>query len=299
MNLLELERHRKNTLKKLKNRDIKAVFHVFLIAVICFFIIFLTEDELHFEFNSENIVIFLFYFFICYVLNCFTSSSTKEVRFCREIEEYKITFKTIYIKNFIEKQGFKYLGHKTPNKFDRILLQSSGFFNSSQINYLDDVIEGEKFGTKFKFFEIFINSSDSNFGGVFFVADFSKEINSQTTIISKKIINFKSYNILMDNALFNDKFKVFSDNPINAMYILTPLFLEKIANLTKNFGDNIKINFKNSKIYIHIDGKYDHFEPDIYKSAITNNPAKNILDEINALLDIVEVLVLNSKIYKV
>lgn len=64
------------------------------------------------------------------------------------------------------------------------------FFNSSQINYLDDVIEGEKFGTKFKFFEIFINSSDSNFGGVFFVADFSKEINSQTTIISKKIINF-------------------------------------------------------------------------------------------------------------
>ena len=131
------------------------------------------------------------------------------------------------------------------------------------------------------------------------MADFSKEINSQTTIISKKIINFKSYNILMDNALFNDKFKVFNDNPINAMYILTPLFLEKIASLTKNFGDNIKINFKNSKIYIYIEGKYDHFEPDIYKSAITNNPAKNILDEINALLDIVEILVLNSKIYKV
>ncbi|MCZ6174570.1 hypothetical protein O6B97_08005 [Campylobacter ureolyticus] len=38
---------------------------------------------------------------------------------------------------------------------------------------------------------------------------------------------------------------------------------------------------------------------DIYKSVVTNNPAKNILDEINALLDIVEVLVLNSKIYKV
>ncbi|MCR8685610.1 DUF3137 domain-containing protein, partial [Campylobacter ureolyticus] len=234
------------------------------------------------------ILAFIIYYYACYYQN-------REVYIFEEIKKYKISFKTIYIKNFIEKQGFKYLGHKTPNKFDRILLQSSGFFNSSQINYLDDVIEGEKFGTKFKFFEIFINSSDSNFGGVFFVADFSKEINSQTTIISKKIINFKSYNILMDNALFNDKFKVFSDNPINAMYILTPLFLEKIANLTKIFGDSIKINFKNSKIYIHIEGKYNHFEPDIYKSAITNNPAKNILDEINALLDIVEILVLNSK----
>ena len=248
---------------------------------------------LEFDLSTIAIIIltFIIYYYACYYQN-------REIYIFEEIKKYKISFKTIYVKNFIEKQGFRYLGGKKPNKFDRVLLQSSGFFNSSQINYLDDVIEGEKFGTKFKFFEIFINSSDSNFGGVFFVADFSKEINSQTTIISKKIINFKSYNILMDNALFNDKFKVFSDNPINAMYILTPLFLEKIANLTKNFGDNIKINFKNSKIYIHIEGKYDHFEPDIYKSAITNNPAKNILDEINALLDIIEVLVLNSKIYK-
>lgn len=296
MNLLELERHRKNTLKKLKNRDIKAVFHVLLILIAPFLVCILMGYRSYLEFDLSTIAIiiltFIIYYYACYY-------QKREIYIFEEIKKYKISFKTIYVKNFIEKQGFKYLGGKKPNKFDRVLLQSSGFFNSSEVDYLDDVIEGEKFGTKFKFFEIFINSSDSNFGGVFFVADFSKEINSQTTIISKKIINFKSYNILMDNALFNDKFKVFSDNPINAMYILTPLFLEKIANLTKIFGDSIKINFKNSKIYIHIEGKYDHFEPDIYKSAITNNPAKNILDEINALLDIVEILVLNSKIYKV
>ncbi|EPH08822.1 hypothetical protein HMPREF9309_01015 [Campylobacter ureolyticus ACS-301-V-Sch3b] len=296
MNLLELERYRKDTLKNLKNRDIKAVFHVFLILLTPFVVCALMGYGSYLEFDLSTIAIiilaFIIYYYACYYQN-------REIYIFEEIKKYKISFKTIYVKNFIEKQGFKYLGHKMSNKFDRILLQSSGFFNSSEVDYLDDVIEGEKFGTKFKFFEVFINSSDSNFGGVFFVADFSKEINSQTTIISKKIINFKSHNILMDNALFNDKFKVFSDNPINTMYILTPLFLEKIANLTKNFGDDIKINFKNSKIYIHIEGKYDHFEPDIYKSAITNNPAKNILDEINALLDIVEILVLNSKIYKV
>lgn len=296
MNLLELERYRKDTLKNLKNRDIKAVFHVFLILLTPFVVCALMGYGSYLEFDLSTIAIiilaFIIYYYACYYQN-------REIYIFEEIKKYKISFKTIYVKNFIEKQGFKYLGHKMSNKFDRILLQSSGFFNSSEVDYLDDVIEGEKFGTKFKFFEVFINSSDSNFGGVFFVADFSKEINSQTTIISKKIINFKSHNILMDNALFNDKFKVFSDNPINTMYILTPLFLEKIANLTKIFGDSIKINFKNSKIYIHIEGKYDHFEPDIYKSAITNNPAKNILDEINALLDIVEILVLNSKIYKV
>ncbi|GEM_PF-3033108 len=294
---MELERHRKNTLKKLKNRDIKAVFHVLLILITPFVVCILMGYGSYLEFDLSTIAIiilaFIIYYYACYY-------QSREIYIFEEIKKYKISFKAIYIKNFIEKQGFKYLGGKKPNKFDKVLLQSSGFFNSSQISYLDDAIEGEKFGTKFKFFEVFMcEDVNFDFGGVFFVADFSKEINSQTTIISKKIINFKSYNILMDNALFNDKFKVFSDNPINAMYILTPLFLEKIANLTKNFGDNIKINFKNSKIYIHIEGKYDHFEPDIYKSAITNNPAKNILDEINALLDIVEVLVLNSKIYKV
>ena len=233
MNLLELERYRKDTLKNLKNRDIKAVFHVFLILLTPFVVCALMGYGSYLEFDLSTIAIiilaFIIYYYACYYQN-------REIYIFEEIKKYKISFKTIYVKNFIEKQGFKYLGHKMSNKFDRILLQSSGF---------------------------------------------------------------KSHNILMDNALFNDKFKVFSDNPINTMYILTPLFLEKIANLTKNFGDDIKINFKNSKIYIHIEGKYDHFEPDIYKSAITNNPAKNILDEINALLDIVEILVLNSKIYKV
>ncbi|MCZ6172930.1 DUF3137 domain-containing protein [Campylobacter ureolyticus] len=269
---------------------------MFLILIAPFVVCFLMGYGSYLEFDLSTIAIiiltFIIYYYACYYQN-------REIYIFEEIKKYKISFKTIYVKNFIEKQGFRYLGGKKPNKFDRVLLQSSDFFNLSQISYLDDAIKGEKFGTKFKFFEVFMcKDGNFNFGGVFFVADFSKEINSQTTIISKKIINFKSYNILMDNALFNDKFKVFSDNPINAMYILTPLFLEKIANLTKNFGDNIKINFKNSKIYIHIEGKYDHFEPDIYKSAITNNPAKNILDEINALLDIIEVLVLNSKIYK-
>ncbi|WP_181800916.1 hypothetical protein [Campylobacter ureolyticus] len=43
--------------------------------------------------------------------------------------------------------------------------------------------------------------------------------------------------------------------------------------------------------------KYNHLKPNIYKSAVTNNIAKNILDEIKALFDIIEVL--NSKIYKV
>ncbi len=51
------------------------------------------------------------------------------------------------------------------------------------------------------------------------------------------------------------------------------------------------------KIYVHIERKYSHLKLDIYKSTVANNPAKNILDEIKALFDIIEVL--NSKIYKV
>lgn len=76
------------------------------------------------EFNLNTIAIivlaFIIYYYACYYQN-------REIYIFEEIKKYKISFKTIYVKNFIEKQGFKYLGYKKPNKFDRVLLQSSGF----------------------------------------------------------------------------------------------------------------------------------------------------------------------------
>lgn len=70
MNLLELERHRKNTLKKLKNRDIKVVFHVLLILIAPFLVCILMGYGSYLEFDLSTIAIiilaFIIYYYACY-----------------------------------------------------------------------------------------------------------------------------------------------------------------------------------------------------------------------------------------
>ena len=71
MNLLELEKHRKNTLKKLKNRDIKAVFHVLLIFhfIVCILIGYGSYLEFDLGAMAMIILAFTIYYYACYYQN--------------------------------------------------------------------------------------------------------------------------------------------------------------------------------------------------------------------------------------
>lgn len=62
---------------------------------------------LEFDLSTIAIIIlaFIIYYYACYYQN-------REIYIFEEIKKYKISFKTIYVKNFIEKQGFKYLSGK-------------------------------------------------------------------------------------------------------------------------------------------------------------------------------------------
>ena len=81
------------------------------------------------------------------------------------------------------------------------------------------------------------------------------------------------------------------------MYILTPAILEKISNLESHFGKDINLSFINEKLYIYIETGKDNFEPDIYKSAIQDNPASRILRDLNALIDLAKAVdMVNPKI---
>ncbi|WP_309295386.1 hypothetical protein [Campylobacter ureolyticus] len=48
-----------------------------------------------------------------------------------------------------------------------------------------------------------------------------------------------------------------------------------------------------------IDTDKDNFEPNLDENLITKNPAKKILNDLNAILQIVEILSLNKNIFKI
>lgn len=127
------------------------------------------------------------------------------------------------------------------------------------------------------------------------MADFNRKISSQIYIFNAKSLQTSSLpRVKFDNDKFNSLFRVYSDDLQNAMYILTPALLEKISNLEKHFGKAINLSFIYEKLYICIETVKDNFEPDLYKSAITDNPAFKILRDLNALIDLAKILDLTN-----
>ena len=73
--------------------------------------------------------------------------------------------------------------------------------------------------------------------------------------------------------------------------------MERVLNLQKIFNCEINISFIKTKIYIAINKGFDSFEADINKPIVKQSPAKVILDDLNALLDIVKVLALDKNLW--
>lgn len=135
----------------------------------------------------------------------------------------------------------------------------------------------------------------------FFRADFNKTITSKTFIMSnrKPKSNIKLKKVLTDNYEFNKNFKIYTDDIINAMYILSPALMESIIKIKNRFKVPLNLSFLETKIYITIDTDKDNFEPNLDENLITKNPAKKILNDLNAILQIVEILSLNKNIFKI
>ena len=103
----------------------------------------------------------------------------------------------------------------------------------------------------------------------------------------------------MDDSEFNDKFKVYSSDAQNAMYILSPALMRRILHFERRVKFPINISFVGTKIYIFIQTNKDNFEPDINKSVFKYDPAKEIKEELSHMLSIVRILKLNRKIWSV
>ena len=237
-------------------------------------------------------------------------------------KEFRVKYKNMYIAPYVKKLGFKYDVWGFVNATDII---TSRIFPSFSFQNGNDKISGDIDGVHFEFSDLILQDEstrngendeifnwmlgrsdgydyrvkDTLFKGIFFVADFFKRINSHTLVVSNpSSAGTEGLNkINMDNTEFNREFFVFSDDLQNAMYILSPSLMEKILLLKKQMKSDIAISFIGTKIFIRVDREYDSFEPDVDKKVITNNLDKTIKKDLNAFLDIVKILGLNTKIW--
>ena len=139
------------------------------------------------------------------------------------------------------------------------------------------------------------------FSGSVLVCEFYKKFSGQTIIASRTLnTKFLGEKEQMDDTLFNDEFRVFTDDKVEARYLLTPAFMAHLRELKIKFAGEMGVSaaFMDDKFYLFLIGAENRFETTLFSLPPSLYDAKRIKKEISKLLLIIDELNLSLDIFK-
>jgi len=149
---------------------------------------------------------------------------------------------------------------------------------------------------------IFINIYNKSFRGIFVEIDMNKNFEGHTFVLEKDDYRNKAAAIIqgyepvkLEDVEFEKQYAVYSQNQIEARYILTTAFMERIKAIKETYkAKYVRVAFKDRKIVVAI-----HTGRDMFKMAgakdMTKETFLQLFNEIASVLDLVETLKLNEK----
>ena len=103
--------------------------------------------------------------------------------------------------------------------------------------------------------------------------------------------------IQLDDPEFEKHFAIYSDDQIEAHYLLTPTMMERLLAIKKQAKSNLSVSFRDDKIYLAIHFNKDLFEPDINQSLLDYKQAAEYIETLRLAIGVVEELKLNQKLW--
>lgn len=202
--------------------------------------------------------------------------------------------------------------------------RSSDLFRQSVDRYRgDDLISGKIDKTDFRCSELHTEyktvTTDKDgkrketwhtiFKGLFFHADFNKEIKGKTYIEPDNAerlfgkfgqslqMSSKGKLVKLENLEFEKIFAVFGTDQTEARYILTPTIMEALVNIYKKYKRKMHLSFIGSRVYVAISFNKNLFEPKVFSSGVKFKDIEFMynLFEINQI--IIQELNLNTRIW--
>lgn len=184
----------------------------------------------------------------------------------------------------------------------------------------DDLIEGKIDKTVFHFSELHTQYKTTNskgqtswhtiFKGLFFVGDFNKDFQGSTILLPNQIggafsffkkifgLNRKEKLVELADPTFSENFNCYSTDDIKARYILTPALMQRLNRFHEKYPDNrVALSFVDGQIFVAISYTKDLFEPSYFKSIVNYSRLRNYFDDIRLVVEIVEDLNLNNRIW--
>jgi len=234
----------------------------------------------------------------------------------KRMERYHIRFKKNIITPLINLVDKSFLYKATVNiKTKRNLLKE--LVNSEILAAIPDVADGSVenyiFGTigatKIKFFEF---SNYYGFNGYFFSVASNKSFSGKTFVLPdiaqkkfgligqelQSVLGEEKKLIRLENEEFEELFVVYSDDQIEARYLLSPSLMEKIVKFQNSCFGRIHISFVKNKLYIAISSEITLFEPKLHTSIVDFNEIQEHYNSFTWIADLAKELNFNRRIWK-
>ena len=138
----------------------------------------------------------------------------------------------------------------------------------------------------------------SDFKGSVLKCEFNKKFNGKTIAVSKDFnTKFLGEKELLDDVKFNENFRVFTTDKVEARYLLTPAFMGKL-NMLKAYKNTLKspsAAFMDNKFYLFCFSRRNFFEGRLFDKLDIAEARReqryvrqmlSVIDELNLSLDI-------------
>jgi len=200
-----------------------------------------------------------------------------------------------------------------PAPSEMMEFRSLGLVPSWDRSKYEDMLTGERSSTPFLFYEAHLEekrtTTDSKgrtrttwvtvFRGQCLVAKFHKPFTGVTKVFRDAgmfnaflKIGQKGERVRLEDPLFEKAFEVFSTDQIEARFILTPDFMERLIHLEKTFkGRKLRCAFSGGEMLVCVEGK-NLFEPGSMHRPMTDLArVREILDDFSAVFLLIDSMV--------
>ena len=148
------------------------------------------------------------------------------------------------------------------------------------------------------------------FKGLFFIGDFHKDFRGRTVVLpdrAEKLLGrlgqtlqgmnwARGQLVKLEDIEFEREFVVYSDDQVEARYILSPSLMERAVALRRKLNTEIHLSFFRSQVVVAFSMRNNLFEPKLL-SPIDFGTIQEYVSELRLATDIVEDLNLNTRIW--
>lgn len=236
------------------------------------------------------------------------------------LSEYKNETKQLTMDKILSFFGdFKY---KEGQCTQQNVVKKSGLFKNFDNQIGDDFFVGTYKGVQIQVSEekltkrIKTNKGSYNvavFKGIIIILEMNKNFSGQTVVRKDwGLFNFlmaaplcqindqaiKLDKVKLEDSVFEKQFEVFSHDQVEARYLLTTAFIERILEIKKRFhGKKIQFSFFDNKLLLAINTSKDMFEPtSLFSTTARYGLMREVVGQFYSIFSTIDVLKLNQRL---